>query len=150
MRARRTVTVAAAAALLFGGCAIPRWPVEGPLTSPFGLRMRGLRPDLHHGVDIHVPEGTPVRAMKGGTVVAAGPRGGYGLAVVLDHGGGLVTLYAHLSHVGVRAGERVEGRAVLGRSGSTGDATGPHLHFEVLRGGRPADPVPLLGGEPGR
>jgi murein DD-endopeptidase MepM/ murein hydrolase activator NlpD len=135
-------------ALLAAGCSIPRWPVEGTVTSPFGFRMRGWSPDLHHGVDIAAPEGTPVRAMRSGTVEHAGPWGGYGLAVVISHGGSVRTLYAHLSRLDVRVGERVRGGHGIGAVGRTGNATGPHLHFEVWRWGRPDDPVPLLGGFP--
>lgn len=100
-------------------------------------------------MDIYVPEGTPVLAMKDGDVVYAGGWGSYGLAVVLQHGGGVRSLYAHLSRLEVSAGERVRGRQEIGRSGSTGNATGPHLHFEVLQDGFAVDPVPLLGGWPG-
>lgn len=119
------------------------------MTSPFGLRARGFLPEIHRGVDIHVPDGTPVHAMKAGVVRHAGALAGYGLVVILDHGDGLRTVYAHLSTVAVRAGERVGHRALLGRSGRTGNVTGPHLHFEVLRNGRAVDPVPLLGRAPG-
>jgi len=130
------------------GCSIPRWPAHGPITSPFGLRFDGLRPEIHRGVDIALPEGTPVTAMKRGRVRHAGPLGAYGLTVIIEHGPTLVTLYAHLSEVWVRAGEEVKGRQVIGLSGRTGNATGPHLHFEVRRWGRHEDPVPLLGGPP--
>lgn len=147
---RRGGGAAAVAAFLLTSCALPRWPVEGPLTSPFGIRVRGFLPEIHRGVDIRVPEGTPVRAMKAGAVAHAGALGGYGLVVILDHGEGLRTVYAHLSEVTVQPGQRVSHRGLLGRAGSTGNATGPHLHFEVLRKGRAADPVPLLGGPPGR
>lgn len=136
--------------LLLAGCTIPRWPVEGNLTSPYGIHWRGTLPGIHRGVDIAVPEGTAVRSMAPGTVRFAGWMGGYGNVVWLEHRGGLVTIYAHLSTIEVERGDRVGGREVLGRSGSTGRATGPHLHFEVWRGGRPVDPVPLLGGFPGR
>ncbi|HEX7090955.1 MAG TPA: M23 family metallopeptidase [Longimicrobiales bacterium] len=129
-------------------CSLPRWPAHGPITSPYGLRMDGLLPEVHHGVDIALPDGTPVRAMKGGRVRHAGPLGGYGLAVIIEHGPALVTLYGHLSQVRVRPGEEVEGRQVIGLSGRSGNASGPHLHFEVRRWGRPEDPVPLLGGPP--
>jgi len=130
------------------GCSIPRWPANGPITSPFGLRLDGIWPEIHRGVDISLPEGTPVTAMKRGRVRHAGPMGAYGLTVIIEHGPALVTLYAHLSEVRVRAGEEVEGRQVIGLSGRTGNATGPHLHFEVRRWGRHEDPVPLLGGPP--
>lgn len=137
--------------LLLGtaGCSLPRWPVEAPLTSPFGLRLRGIRPDLHRGVDLAVPEGTPVRAMAGGQVRLAGTQRGYGTVVWLDHGGAVLTVYAHLSGTAVATGGRVRGGDVIGWSGSSGDAAGPHLHFEVWRWGRQVDPVPLLGGRPG-
>jgi murein DD-endopeptidase MepM/ murein hydrolase activator NlpD len=124
--------------------------VDGPLTSGYGLRFRGLTPSIHHGVDVRVPEGTPILVMKAGRVTHAGPLGAYGLAVIVDHGGGLTTLYGHLSRVDVERGQNVDDRAALGLSGQTGNATGPHLHFEVRRHGRTMDPVPLLGGPPSR
>jgi murein DD-endopeptidase MepM/ murein hydrolase activator NlpD len=134
--------------LLLQACAIPRWPAGGPLTSGYGLRFRGLTPSIHHGVDVSVPEGTPVRAMKAGRVTHAGSLGSYGIAVIVDHGGGWTSLYAHLSRSDVSTGEQVSGQAVLGLSGQTGNATGPHLHFEIRRYGWTADPIPLLGGPP--
>lgn len=139
----------AAAALFAAGCALPRWPVDAPVTSPFGLRLRGIRPEVHRGVDLAAPEGTPIRAMAPGTVRFAGSQRGYGLVVWVDHGGSVLTVYAHLSALRVAAGDRLRGRDVIGLSGSTGDATAPHLHFEVWRWGREVDPVPLLGGRPG-
>lgn len=148
----RRLARAAALAFVLGGlgaCSIPRWPVEGPLTSPFGLRFRGLSPDLHRGVDISVPLGTEVRTMAPGRVRFAGVMGGYGNVVWVDHGGDVLTIYAHLSQIRVHEGERLDGGAVVGLSGNSGNAVGPHLHFEVWRWGREADPVPLLGGFPG-
>ena len=139
---------AALLTLALAGCAIPRWPVSGPVTSPFGVRFRGILPEVHRGVDIDVPTGTEVRAMAPGRVLFAGTMTGYGNVVWIEHGGDVLTLYAHLSEIWVRAGDGVEGRTVIGRSGATGDATGPHLHFELWRWGRERDPVPLLGGRP--
>lgn len=132
------------------GCGVPRWPVHGVVTSPFGLRRDGLGVEIHRGVDIDVPTGTPVRSMAPGRVVYAGTMGGYGRVVMVDHRGGVRTVYAHLSEIRVRRGERLDGRPVIGLSGSSGNATGPHLHFEVLRRGSVEDPVPLLGGFPPR
>ena len=132
------------------GCAVPRWPVNAPMTAAFGLRLRGIRPEIHRGVDMGVPEGTEVRAMVPGRVRFAGVQRGFGNVVWLDHGGQVLTVYAHLSTIQVRTGDKVEGHAVLGLSGSTGDARGAHLHFEVWRWGHEVDPVPLLGGRPGR
>ncbi len=137
-----------ALAALTASCAIPRWPVQGDVISPFGLRFRGLSPDYHEGVDVRAPEGTPVRARKPGVVERAGRYGNLGLAVYLDHGGGLVTIYGHLSRLSVERGQRVEHMQIVGAVGQTGNATTPHLHFEVLRNGRAVDPVPLLGGLP--
>jgi murein DD-endopeptidase MepM/ murein hydrolase activator NlpD len=131
-------------------CTLPRWPVDAPLTSAYGLRFRGWRPDIHEGVDLDVDEGTPVRAMTRGTVLHAGPLGAYGLTVILRHGRNVQTLYAHLSRVDVRRGEEVAHQQVIALSGHTGNATGPHLHFEVRRWGRTEDPVPLLGAMPSR
>lgn len=118
------------------------------MTSPFGIRFRGLRPEIHEGVDIGTPSGTPVTAMMRGRVVHAGPLGDYGLAIILEHRGRTRSLYAHLSAAEVERGQDVDGRQVIGRSGQSGNASGPHLHFEILRRGRPEDPVPLLGRRP--
>lgn len=146
MRAARWAAVLLAMAA--SGCALPRWPVEAPLTSPFGIRFRGILPEIHRGVDLAVPEGTPVRAMAPGRVRFAGTQAGYGNVVWIDHGGSVLTVYAHLSRVSAERGREVRGGEVIGASGSTGAATGPHLHFEVWRWGREVDPVPLLGGRP--
>jgi murein DD-endopeptidase MepM/ murein hydrolase activator NlpD len=134
--------------VLISACSIPRWPVEGPVSSPFGLRGHGFDYGVHRGIDIAVPTGTPIRAMSRGTVHFAGTMSGYGKVVILDHRGGVRTLYAHLSEIHVTTGDGVDGRAVIGLSGATGRVTGPHLHFEIQRHGRPEDPVPLLGSLP--
>lgn len=138
------------AAILLVGCTIPRWPVAGPMTSAFGMRWSGLLPGLHRGVDIAVPEGTEVRAMAPGLVIFSGTMDGYGNVVWIDHGGEVVTVYAHLSESRVRIGDAVRGHAVIALSGKTGDASGPHLHFEIWRWGGERDPVQLLGGPPPR
>jgi murein DD-endopeptidase MepM/ murein hydrolase activator NlpD len=144
-----SLLAAAVVALAMSACAIPRWPVEGTLTSDYGLRFRGLRPGWHHGVDIAVPSGTPIHAMRNGTVVFAGVMSGYGNVVVIRHSRHLSTVYGHLSRIEVSRGDRVTGRQVVGLAGSSGNATGAHLHFEVVRSGRSEDPVRLLGGPPG-
>lgn len=109
-------------------------PAPAPLTSGYGWRVHPVRGDqrFHSGVDIGAPEGTPVLASYSGTVATADTLGGYGLAVVLQHNDGAQdTLYAHLSEILVRPGEKVEQGSVIGRVGSTGLSTGPHLHFEL-------------------
>lgn len=136
--------------LIATGCALPRWPVEGPMTSPYGLRFLGWRPDIHEGVDISAPEGTDVLAMSEGRVSYAGSMAGYGNVVFVRHNTGIVSVYAHLSSIAVRADQLVDHRQVIGRVGRSGDATGPHLHFEVWMDGRSVDPVLMLGGVPGR
>lgn len=136
-------------ALATTACQLPRWPVEARATSGYGLRMRGIRPDIHRGVDLDVATGTPVRAMAGGRVRFAGVMSGFGNVVWLDHGATILTLYAHLSEIHVRQGAPVGAGDVVGLSGASGDVTAPHLHFEVWRWGRAVDPVPLLGGLPG-
>jgi murein DD-endopeptidase MepM/ murein hydrolase activator NlpD len=120
------------------------------MTSGYGLRMRGAWPDVHHGVDLDVSSGTPVRAMAAGRVRFAGTMSGLGTVVWLDHGGAILSVYAHLSELRVAAGGSVGPGQVVGLSGATGNAEAPHLHFEVWRWGRAVDPVPLLGGRPGR
>jgi murein DD-endopeptidase MepM/ murein hydrolase activator NlpD len=139
---------AAALLLAMAACALPRWPAEGPVTSPFGLRLRDSGPQIHRGIDVAMPVGTPVGAMTRGRVRFAGELRGYGLTVILDHPGATRSLYAHLSEIHVRQGDAVRAGQVIARSGRTGNVTGPHLHFEVLRWGRHEDPVPLLGRHP--
>ena len=140
--------VAAAALVLLAGCALPRWPVHAPVTSDFGVRLRGFWPDVHQGVDMDVPSGTPVGAMATGTVRFAGVMRGFGNVIWIDHASGILSLYAHLSEIRVQPGERIGAGQIIGLSGATGDVTAPHLHFEVWRWGRPVDPVPVLGGLP--
>ena len=136
--------------LVISGCSLPRWPVHAPVGSPFGLRFLGLRPDFHHGIDLSVPVGTPVTAMNSGSIEFAGEMRGYGLTVILRHSPHLRTLYAHLSEIAVRKGDAIKGGAILGKSGQTGNVTGPHLHFEIQRWGKDEDPVEMLGGLPQR
>jgi murein DD-endopeptidase MepM/ murein hydrolase activator NlpD len=133
-----------------GACAVPRWPLEGPVTSEYGIRFQGVLPEVHRGVDIAVPIGTEVRPMAPGTIRFAGVQSGYGNVIWVDHGGEVLTVYGHLSVMNVQVGDVVRGSDVLGLSGNSGDVTSPHLHFEVWRWGRERDPVPLLGGYPGR
>lgn len=126
-----------------GGAASPGgliWPVTGPITSPFGPRWGRL----HLGIDIAAPGGTPLRAAAAGTVITAGWMGGYGNLVVLDHGGGLATAYAHQSAVAVGAGQRVVQGETVGYVGCTGTCTGDHVHFEVRVNGAPVDPLGYL------
>lgn len=145
---RGRVTLAAVLVLIGSGCGLPRWPVDARMTSDFGLRLRGLRPDVHRGVDLDVPTGTDVHAMADARVRFAGVMSGFGNVVWLDHGGSILSVYAHLSTIRVRQGDTVQRGQILGLSGATGDATAPHLHFEVWRWGHEVDPVPLLGGMP--
>jgi len=127
-----------------GGCEFR--PAPGPIVSGFGYRQNpiGGGSGFHSGVDIAAPFGTPIRACKAGKVVIASWQGGYGNAVVLDHGGGMGTLYGHQSSMAVSVGQTVSSGQVIGYVGSTGNSTGPHLHFEVRLGGTPVDPVPYL------
>lgn len=117
-----------------------RWPVNGTLTSAFGPRWGRL----HAGMDIASPNGTPIRAAKGGTVIFAGVQGGYGNVVIIDHGGGLTTLYAHQSRLGTNDGAEVNGGEVIGYVGSTGQSTGNHVHFETRLNGSPQNPQRYL------
>ncbi len=115
-------------------------PLRGKLTSRFGPRWGGF----HTGVDIATPSGTRVVASMPGTVSLAGWQGNYGLTVIVDHPGGYQTLYAHLSQVLVSRGQLVGREDILGRVGSTGQSTGPHLHLELRLRGHPIDPLPHL------
>lgn len=116
------------------------WPVSGPVVSGFG--PRGGR--LHEGIDIIAASGTPVRASAAGTVIHAGWLGGYGLLVVIDHGGGLSTAYAHNSSLARGVGARVVQGEVIAYVGSTGNSSGPHVHFEVRVNGTAVDPMGYL------
>ncbi|MEM7341126.1 MAG: peptidoglycan DD-metalloendopeptidase family protein [Actinomycetota bacterium] len=123
-----------------------QWPVIGRLSSPYGYRIHpvyGTR-KLHAGVDVAAPAGTPIAATGDGVVIFAGVRGGYGNTVLVDHGGGITSLYAHMSQIGVSVGTVVRGGDGVGLVGATGTATGNHLHFEIRLNGGPVDPTPYL------
>ena len=113
------------------------WPVTGAITSPFG--PRGCC-SFHPGIDIDAPEGADVRAAAAGVVVAAGPEEGYGNRVIVDHGRGLETVYAHLESIAVQEQQAVTSATVLGGVGCTGYCDGVHLHFEVRLNGEKTDP----------
>jgi murein DD-endopeptidase MepM/ murein hydrolase activator NlpD len=122
------------------------WPVSGPITSPFGMRFDPVqhRYQLHTGIDIAAAQGTTIAAAADGRIIFAGWYGGYGNAIIIDHGGGTSTLYAHCSQIFVGVGQDVQRGQAIGAVGMTGDATGPHVHFEVRRDGKPVDPLPFL------
>ncbi len=116
------------------------------VSSSFGMRRHPVTgvERMHDGMDLAAPTGTSVRAAAPGTVTFAGRRGGYGLLVIVDHGDGMETRYAHQSRLDVQPGDTVGAGDQLGAVGATGLATGPHLHFELRRNGTPVDPAPLL------
>jgi murein DD-endopeptidase MepM/ murein hydrolase activator NlpD len=118
------------------------WPAQGWVTSSFGPRddpFSGERV-MHLGTDIAAPKGARVRAPAGGLVLFVGDRGAYGQSIVIDHGRGLVTHYAHLSRILVMAGDRVKRGQHIGAVGNTGRSTGPHLHYEIREHGIPVHP----------
>ena len=122
------------------------WPADGVLTSPFGPRVHpifGVR-RMHNGIDIGGSTGDPVRAARSGEVIVAGWREGFGNTIVLYHGLGYSTLYAHMSRIGVSVGEEVASGDRIGSVGSTGWSTGPHLHFEFRIDGEAVDPMPYM------
>lgn len=116
------------------------WPVNGPFTSGFGPRWGRM----HEGIDISGASGTPIAAAASGTVILAGWQGGYGQLVVVDHGGGISTAYAHLSSIGVGVGQSVSQGTSVGGMGTTGHSTGVHLHFEVRVNGGAVNPLGYL------
>ncbi|NTZ41502.1 M23 family metallopeptidase [Altererythrobacter sp. SALINAS58] len=118
-------------------------PIAGVVTSRFGVRMHPLTGGrrAHQGIDIAASAGTPIRATANGFVSVAGWGGGYGLLVTIDHPAGLQTRYAHLSRLNVRPGQDVAQGDIIGFVGSTGNSTGPHLHYEVRRDGLAVDPA---------
>ena len=124
-------------------------PVDrGRISSAYGMRYHPIlkRPELHRGIDWAAPRGTSVRAAGHGMVVAAGPSGSYGHYLRIDHGASVATAYAHLGRFapGLRPGRLVRQGELIGDVGSTGRATGPHLHYEILIAGRQVDPLALV------
>lgn len=115
-------------------------PTRGTITSRFGYRW-GRN---HNGLDIAAPVGTAVKAADGGEVIFAGTSGGYGKLIKIDHGGGFVTYYGHLSKISVKVGEKVYKGQTIGAVGTTGNSTGPHLHFEIRKNGNPVNPSKYL------
>lgn len=127
-----------------GGTGSMMWPTDATeITSPYGWRTHPIwgTQRYHSGVDIGADYGDSVRAADGGVVIYADWMGGYGKAVIIDHGNGISTLYGHNSQLLVSEGQRVRKGEVISRVGSTGDSTGPHLHFEVRQNGSPVDPM---------
>jgi len=123
------------------------WPVEGTLEGGFGGRRNpfgGPGYEFHSGQDIEAPWGAPVVAGASGKVSFVGWQNGYGQLVVVDHGGGLTTRYGHLSHIDVELNQIVSRAQLLGKVGSTGRSTGPHLHYEVRINDEAVDPLPYL------
>ena len=121
-------------------------PLSGAVTSGFGPRSSpgGVGSTSHQGIDLAAAVGTPVRAAKAGRVASAGYVGGYGNYMVMDHGGGWGSAYGHLSRFSRSTGSRVSRGATIARSGATGNVTGPHLHFEILRGGQRVNPASVM------
>jgi murein DD-endopeptidase MepM/ murein hydrolase activator NlpD len=170
MSSKLLIAAGAAGAILLGGAPRPPAPTgDGPaagvspgrllmpvtgavLTQPFGCTSFLLEPanpqcpsgHFHSGLDLAAALGTQVRAAAAGRAKVLWNPTGYGLYVLLDNGGGLETLYGHLSAASVRDGDEVRAGQEIGRMGSTGMSTGPHLHFEVRRNGRPVAPIPYL------
>ncbi len=122
-----------------GGIQSPafRWPLRGTITSYFGMREGGF----HHGLDIAAPYGSEVRAAASGVVEYTGIQGGYGLMLILDHGNGWKSLYAHNSRLLVKKGQRVTAGQPISLVGASGNATGPHLHLEIMQYEKKLDPM---------
>ena len=122
------------------------WPVNGRLMGGYGRRSDPLsgEGEMHKGVDISAPMGTPVKASADGIVVHAGWNGGYGRCVIIDHGNNYQTLYGHLSRMDVMEGQEIRQGETLGGVGTTGHSTGPHLHYEVHVGSTPVNPYRFL------
>ncbi|MDY2686430.1 MAG: peptidoglycan DD-metalloendopeptidase family protein [Selenomonadaceae bacterium] len=122
------------------------WPISGPVTSEFGWRTHPITGDqrFHSGLDIGGDYGMPVHAAQSGTVTYAGWISGYGNTVIIDHGGGITTLYGHNQSLAVSVGQSVSQGDVISYCGSTGNSTGPHCHFEVRQNGEPVSPYGYL------
>jgi murein DD-endopeptidase MepM/ murein hydrolase activator NlpD len=123
-----------------------RRPVPGAISSGYGERVHPIlgTSRMHNGADFSAGRGDPIRAAADGTVILAGVKGGFGNTIMIDHGGGMVTLYAHQSKLGASVGQKVKVGETIGFIGSTGLSTGPHLHFEVRINGTPKNPAKYL------
>jgi len=127
-----------------------RWPVYGVISSHYGWRIHPItnQESFHSGLDIAVSEGAPIFAAEAGEVIFTGLNGGYGYMVEIKHDDGTITKYAHMSHISVYEGQPVEMGSFIGRVGTTGFSTGPHLHFEIrnndLRSVNPLSKLPAL------
>jgi murein DD-endopeptidase MepM/ murein hydrolase activator NlpD len=121
-------------------------PVDGIVSSPFGMRKHPVHGDVrfHHGLDIAAPDGTDIFPVRNGKVIFSGQQPGYGNVVVVDHGDGFISKYAHNKVNMVQEGEDVDFNTIIGQVGSTGTSTGPHLHFEVRYQGNPVNPVQMM------
>ena len=119
-----------------------QWPINATVTSEYGYRVHPVYGSrrLHSGMDIGAAGGTPIAASNSGVVIFAGRQGGYGNTIIVDHGGGITTLYAHQSRLGASVGQQVGRGDIIGFVGATGTATGNHLHFEVRVNGTPTNP----------
>lgn len=146
---RESMAIAAQLAKYYGSGTKVIWrgdflqPVSGRISSGFGMRHHPIlkKSRMHNGVDIAAPTGTPIRAAGTGRIIRASYSSGYGNCVIIDHGGGVATLYAHCSSILVTAGQMVERGDLIAKVGSTGLATGPHLHWEVRVNGQPVNPL---------
>ena len=124
------------------------FPVNGSISSPFGMREhpRTGADDFHSGIDLSISPGTPVRATADGIVSYSGWHGGNGNLVVLEHGHGFSTFYAHNKSTNVKIGQKVKRGDIISYSGSTGNSTGPHVHYEIWKDGKPLNPAGYLKG----
>lgn len=145
---RRAIEAATAAASrnTFTGGRLSHPLPSGRLTSSYGQRTSPItgRGEFHTGIDWAAPTGTHITAAEAGTVIFSGWQGGFGNTIIIDHGGGMTTLYAHASRLIARVGQQVTRGQVIAHVGSTGFSTGPHLHFEVRQNGRHVNPAPFL------
>jgi murein DD-endopeptidase MepM/ murein hydrolase activator NlpD len=124
------------------------FPVNGSISSPFGMREhpRTGADDFHSGIDLSISPGTPVRATAEGIVSYSGWHGGNGNLVVLEHGHGFSTFYAHNKNTNVKIGQKVKRGDIISYAGSTGNSTGPHVHYEIWKDGKPLNPSGYLKG----
>ncbi|OCL27265.1 metalloendopeptidase [Orenia metallireducens] len=122
------------------------WPVRGRISSGYGYRIHPIlnKRSFHNGIDIAIPTGTPIKAVKSGKVLNSGWVGGYGKTVTIDHGNGVVSLYGHNSKLLVRPGQSVKQGQVIAKSGNTGRSTGPHLHLTILINSKEINPLKYL------